>query len=210
MTAPVDAPDPAHWTEVLPHRPDVMLSRAVCFKNAVVLVEREHGLPGITVLNPETGARRPVPFSDPAYTAQASTNAEFDARAFRYTYQSFLTPPRSTTSISPTLESTLLKRTEVPGGWDPSRYAVEREWATARDGVQVPITLLHRKGTPRDGIGAVPALRLRLLRHPSDVTFSSNRFSLVDRGDGLRDRARPRRRRSRRDLARGRRAWRPR
>src|SRR5262249_39929031 len=136
---------------VIPYRPDVMISGLACFKDHVVVFEREKALPQITVLDPTTHARRRVSFDEAAYTAIPNANPEFDTPTFRYGYQSFLTPPSVLDLDLATLKSTLLKRTEVLGGWDPSRYAVERTWVKAKDGVEVPVTLLSLKGTPRDG-----------------------------------------------------------
>jgi len=160
----------------------VMLSSVSCFKDHVVLGVREQGLPRIVVLDPATRATRTVPFDEPAWTASPSANPEFDSATFRYGYQSFLTPPSVFDLDMKTLKSERLKRTEVLGGWDPSRYQVERIWATAKDGTRVPVTLLERKGTPHDG--SAPCLMIGYGSYgiPQNVTFSSARFSLVDRG----------------------------
>ena len=182
VVAPVANPDPAHWTEIIPHRGQVMISGVTCFKDQVVLSERELGLPQITVLDPTTHATRRVKFDEPAYTVGPSANVEFDTKTFRYGYQSFLTPASIYDLDLATLGSTMLKRTEVLGGWDPAHYEVERRWATAKDGVKVPITLLYKKGTPRDGSAPCLLYGYGSYGIPQNVTFSSNRFSLVDRG----------------------------
>ena len=182
VTAPVSDPGPSRWVEILPHRSDVMISGVSCFKDAVVVSEREGGLPRIVVMDPGTHATRPVHFEEAAYTVGPSTNAEFDTPTFRYGYQSFLTPSSVYDLDLASLESKLLKRTEVLGGWDPSRYAMERLWATAKDGVRVPITILHKKGLPRDGTAPCLLYGYGSYGIPQNVTFSSTRFSLVDRG----------------------------
>jgi oligopeptidase B len=182
VTAPVATPDPSHWTEVIPHRAEVMLSSVSCFKDHVVLMLREQGLPRIVVLDPATRVTRTVPFDETAWTASPSTNPEFDSRTFRYSYQSFITPPSVFDLDLATLRSERLKRTEVLGGWDPLRYQVERIWATAKDGTRVPVTLLERKGTPHDGSAPCLLIGYGSYGIPQNVTFSSARFSLVDRG----------------------------
>jgi oligopeptidase B len=182
VTAPVATPGPEHWTEVIPHRNDAMISSVTCFKDYVVIGARENALPQIMVIDPATQARRPVKFEEVAYTVGPATNAEFDAQAFRYSYHSFLAPLSVYDLDLATLSPKLLKRTEVLGGWDPSRYAVERVWATARDGVKVPITLLYKKGTPRDGTAPCLLYGYGSYGIPQNVSFNSNRFSLVDRG----------------------------
>ncbi|HEY6196943.1 MAG TPA: S9 family peptidase [Candidatus Eisenbacteria bacterium] len=182
VTAPTATPDPAHWTEVVPHRDDVMLTNVECFAHHVVLTEREHALPQITVLEPEKRRSRRVSFPEVAYTVGPATNAEYDPRAFRYAYQSFIVPPSVYDLDLATLESKLLKRTAVLGGWDATHYAMERTSATASDGTKIPLTLLYRKGFQRNG--AAPCLLYAYGSYglPSNVTFSSARFSLVDRG----------------------------
>ena len=182
VTAPVATPDPAHWTEVVPQRDDVMLSNVECFAHHVVLTEREHALPQITVLEPEQHRTRRVTFPEVAYTVGPATNAEYDPKAFRYGYQSFITPPSVYDLDLATLDSKLLKRTAVLGGWDAAHYAMERTHATATDGTKIPVTLLYRKGVQRNGSAPCLLYAYGSYGIPSNVTFSSARFSLVDRG----------------------------
>ena len=182
VTAPTTTPEPSHWREVVAHRDHVMLENADCFAGHVVLFEREQALQQITVLEPERGRSRRVAFDEPAYAVGPSTNAEFATSAFRYTYQSFITPQSVFDLDLGSLESTLLKRTPVLGGWDPADYAMERLWAPAPDGTRVPITLLYRQGFQRNGIAPCLLYAYGSYGMPSHVTFSSARYSLVDRG----------------------------
>lgn len=178
----VDTPDPSHWVEVVPHRPEVMLSGIDCFAQTVVLTERENALPRITVLEPEKGTSRRVEFKEAAYTVGPATNAEYAPKTFRYAYQSFLTPPSVYDLDLATMKPELKKRTAVLGGWDPSHYVMERTTATASDGTKVPVTLLYKKGVHRDGTAAALLYAYGSYGISSNVTFNSNRFSLVDRG----------------------------
>ena len=182
VTAPVQTPDPAHWTEVVPHRDAVMVTGLECFRDWIVLSERERALPHIAVLDPATGRARRAAFPEPAYTVGPAANEEFAATAFRYGYQSFVTPPSIHDLDFATFESKLLKRQEVLGGWDPAHYEIRRIEAIARDGTRVPVTLLFRKGTPRDGSAPCLLYAYGSYGMPSNVLFNSNRFSLVDRG----------------------------
>jgi len=182
VVAPVATPGPEHWVEIIPHRPDVMISSVSCFKDYVVIGERENALPQITVIDPTTRTRRRANFDEVAYTVGPAANEEFTAGAFRYAYQSYLTPASVYDLDLAALAPKLLKRTEVLGGWDPSRYDVERVWATAKDGVKVPVTLLYKKGLARDGKAPCLMYGYGSYGIPQNVTFNSNRFSLVDRG----------------------------
>jgi oligopeptidase B len=182
VTAPVDTPGPSHWTEVMPHRDTVMVTGIACFARHVVMVEREDALPHLRVLEPESGRSRRVPFADAAYAVSGSVNEQFDAMEFRYAYQSFVTPPSVYDLDLASLESKLRKRTPVLGGWDPNRYELERTHVTAPDGTRIPVTLLHKKGFRRDGKAPCLLYAYGSYGVSSNVTFSSTRFSLVDRG----------------------------
>ena len=182
VTAPVATPGPEHWTEVLPHRDGVMVEGLDCFRGHVLLFTREDALPQLDVLDPATHAVRRVAFAEVAYTVSPGANEEYDAATYRYVYQSFVTPPSVFDLDLATLESRLLKRTPVLGGWDASRYVIERVSAPAADGVRVPVTILRHADTPRDG--SAPCLLYAYGSYGicSHVAFNSNRFSLVDRG----------------------------
>jgi len=123
-----------------------------------------------------------VSFPEVAYTVGPATNAEYDPKAFRYAYQSFVTPPSVYDLDLESLDSKLRKRTAVLGGWDPTHYAMERTHATAPDGTRIPVTLLYRKGFQRNGQAPCLLYAYGSYGIPSNVTFSSSRFSLVDRG----------------------------
>jgi len=182
VTAPVSDPRPENWTEVVPHRPDVMLEGVELFKNHYVLLERERGLPEFRVTDLRTGASHSVVFPEPTYSAFSGANAEFDTPVFRYTYQSLVTPSSVFDYDMDKRSSTLLKEQPVPGGFDRANYASERLFATAKDGVKVPISLVYRKGTKRDGTAPMLLTGYGAYGYPYPVMFSSNRLALLDRG----------------------------
>ena len=109
-------------------------------------------------------------------------NREYDTTKFRYGYQSFITPPSVFEYDMAAGASTLLKQKEVPGGYDRNRYEVERVYATASDGVKIPISVLHLKGAKLDGTGALYLTGYGSYGIPYDIGFNSNLFSVVDRG----------------------------
>jgi oligopeptidase B len=181
VSAPVADPRPENWTEVVPHRPDVMLEGLELFKNHYVLLERERGLPEFRVTDLRTGASHSVEFPEPAYSAFSGANAEFDTPVFRYTYQSLVTPNSVFDYDMDKRTAVLLKEQPVPG-FDRARYASERLFATAKDGVKVPISLVYRKGTKRDGTAPLLLTGYGAYGYPYPVMFSSNRLALLDRG----------------------------
>ncbi len=182
VTAPVSDPRRESWKEVLPHRADVMLEGQSHFKDFYVLFEREGGLPQLRVTDVRSGESHRIAFPERAYVAFGSTNREYDARRFRFSYQSPVTSSSIFAYDPATKERTLLKQVPVLGGFDPSRYRVELEQATAADGVKVPVWLLMRKDVQKDGRN--PALLNGYGSYGASMSasFSSNIFSLVDRG----------------------------
>src|SRR6266850_2413747 len=116
------------------------------FKNYYVLSERENGLPQIRVTDLHSGESRRIEFPEPAYASYGYTNREYDTSKFRYGYQSFITPRSVFEYDMASGKSTLLKQKEVPGGYDRARYQVEQIYATASDGVKIPISVVHLKG----------------------------------------------------------------
>ena len=182
VTAPVATPTEAYWRELVAHRDDVMLTGHDCFAGHLVWTERERALPYVVVMDLATHAARRVTFDEAAWSVGPGANEEFDATTFRFGYQSFVTPPSVYDLDLATLERTLRKRTEVLGGWNPDDYVIERVDATAADGVRVPLTLLHRRDTPRDGSAPCLLYAYGSYGMPSNVLFNPNRFCLVDRG----------------------------
>jgi oligopeptidase B len=182
VTAPVAAPGPESWQEIVPHRADVMLEGVELFREHYVLLERRHGLPTFQVTDLRTGAVHEVAFPEPAYTAAPGINVEFDTTLFRYTYESLVTPRSVFDYEMEARTATLLKEQPVLGGYDRSLYRSERLFATAPDGVRLPLSVVYRAGTPREGGAPVLLSGYGSYGYPLPVTFSSNRLSLLDRG----------------------------
>ncbi|HEY6274377.1 MAG TPA: S9 family peptidase [Terriglobales bacterium] len=183
VSAPATAPGKSHWKEVIPTRPDVMLSDFEPFQDFYVLVERENGLPELTVVYLADGNKTRITHPEPVYTAFPQINREYKTKLFRYSYQSLVTPPSVFDYDVEKHTSVLLKQTEVPGGYDPSKYQSERVWATAKDGVRVPISVVYRKDL-KQGEGLNPLYVYAYGSYGFNLpdTFSSARISLLDRG----------------------------
>jgi oligopeptidase B len=181
-TAPIDAPQRENWQEVIPHRSDVMLEGIELFAGHSVLLERRDGLPRLRVTDLMTGQSHEIPFPEPTYSAFPDANREWNATMFRYSYQSLVTPRSIFDHDMRTGEAKLMKQTEVPGGFDPSRYTSERHDATAADGVKVPLSLVYRNDTPRDGTAPLYLIGYGSYGYPYPVTFNSNWLALLDRG----------------------------
>ena len=182
VTAPVSDPGPDRWTELVPHRETVMLEGVDVFAAHYVVQEREDGLTRLRVTDLATRGAHDVLFPEPAYEATPESNHEFTARRYRFRYQSFVTPPSVFDYDVTTRERTLLKQTEVLGGYDPARYRSERLHAIAGDGTRIPISLVRRADAPRDGSCPMLLAGYGAYGFPYPVAFSSNRLSLLDRG----------------------------
>lgn len=180
LTAPAADPRPENWKEIVPHRPDVMLEGVELFRNHMVLLERQDGLPRFRVTDLRSGKTHDVEFPEPAYTASPENNAEFDTTTFRYAYQSLVTPNSVFDYDMERRESRLLKQTEVPG-YDPRLYRSERLHARATDGTRIPISLVYRGELLRDGRRPMLLTGYGAYGYPYPVNFSSNRLALLDR-----------------------------
>ena len=182
VSAPVASPGRDSWTEVVPHRHDVMLEGMDFFRDHYVLWERQDGLPQIRITSLRDGRSHRVSFPEPVYSTFPSANAEWDATLYRFAYQSLVTPSSVFDYDMETRERTLLKEQPVLGGYDRTAYVSERVHATASDGTAVPVSLVYRKGAPRDGTAPCLLTGYGAYGFPMPITFSSNRLSLLDRG----------------------------
>jgi oligopeptidase B len=182
VKAPVADPRRENWQEVVPHRPDVMLEGLELFKDYLVQGELSEGLPRFTVRDLRSGESHAVSFPEPAYAAFPGAMYEWDSDQLRYNYQSLVTPSSVFDYDMGKRESKLLKQTEVLGGFERARYQSERLWAPAPDGVKVPVSLVYRRGVPRDGSAPLLLTAYGSYGFPNPVTFSSNRLALLDRG----------------------------
>ena len=182
VTAPLADPTPARWKPFVEHRPDVLLEDVEVFKDFVVLQEKQAGLNRLRVHGFSDGRWKDVVFPEPVYTAYASGTPEFASTRLRYSYQSLTTPSSVYDYDMAAGTSVLLKREEVLGGFDPARYASERLWATARDGVKVPISIVYPKGFARDGKAPLWLYAYGSYGAGMSATFDSRRLSLLDRG----------------------------
>ncbi|HEY3975574.1 MAG TPA: S9 family peptidase [Candidatus Sulfotelmatobacter sp.] len=182
VRTPVTDPGSTNWHEVVAHNPDIMLDDVDFFKDFCVFYERANGLPQIRVSNLRSGESKRIAFPEPAYAAYSYVNRVYDTTEFRYGYQSPITPPSVYAYDMEKGTSVLLKQKEVPGGYDRTKYQVEQIYATAADGVKIPISVLHLKGAKLDGKGALYLYGYGSYGISIDMFFNSNIFSMVDRG----------------------------
>jgi oligopeptidase B len=182
VTAPENDPRPKNWKVFIPHQDAVLIEGIDLFQNFAVAVEKSQALNRLRVHNFQTGAWTSIPFPEPVYAASPAATPEYASKTYRYNYQSFVTPPSVYDYDMQAGQARLLKQQEVLGGYDPTQYVSERLWATARDGVKVPVSIVYKKGFPRDGKGSLFLYGYGSYGFASPATFSSSRLSLLDRG----------------------------
>jgi oligopeptidase B len=181
VSAPVSSPSLPNWKEILPHRPDVLLKGVELFQDHLVSSERSAALDRFRVLDFHSGQWHDVSFPESVYAASATPTPEFTAGTFRFRYESMITPSSVYDYDMATHQRELKKRQEVPG-FDPDLYATERDWAVARDGVKVPLSIVYRKGLKKDGTAPLFLYGYGSYGAGMAAGFSSNRLSVLDRG----------------------------
>jgi oligopeptidase B len=185
-TAPLPgAGDSASWTPLIPHRADTRLLDVNEFADFTVVYFRRNGLTGLRVLS--VAGEQDITFPEPVYTVAPDTNLEYAAATYRLSYTSMLTPGSVYDCDLLTGSLTLLKQTPVlasPSGaeYEPGEYEQYREWAEASDGTPIPISVVCRKDTPRDGTAPCLLYGYGSYELSIDPSFSIPRLSLLDRG----------------------------
>ena len=200
VTARVETP--LQWEELIPQREDAMLEEVDLFAGFCAVWERRQGLQHVRVIGfpgegpelhpaapesgasgaPELGAGREIPFPEPVYSVHPHTNRMFETGKYRYAYQSLVTPASVFEYDVATAGQALLKQVPVPGGFERERYASERIFMKAPDGVEVPVSLVWRRDKREPGRNPLWVYGYGSYGYSLPVGFNSNRLSLLDRG----------------------------
>ncbi len=181
LTAPEATPRPEHWTPFIPHDRDVLIQNIDLFQDFAVSVERREALARLRVFDFKSHKWSSIPFTEPVYAASPDETPDYESKTYRYSYQSLVTPRSVFEYNTETARSSRLKQQEVPG-YDPSLYVSQRLWATVRDGVRVPLSVVYKKGFRRDGTGPVLLYAYGSYAVAMPASFSSSRLALLDRG----------------------------
>lgn len=169
------------WKEVIAHNKDVLLEDVDFFQSHFVVQERFEGLSRLRVFDRASQKPSLIELPDPIYVVGGSTNAEYTQDFYRYSYQSMNRPESVFDYGFSSSKSSLKKQKETPN-LDPSLYESNRVWATARDGVKVPISFLHKKGWKPEGKTPLYIYAYGSYGYSMEPSFSANVFSLLDRG----------------------------
>ncbi|CAM9523634.1 unnamed protein product, partial [Ectocarpus sp. 13 AM-2016] len=185
VKAPISAPGSENWTDVMPYDPAVCLKGVSCFENHIVLSGRENGLSQLWIRDMRTGESHQVEHPEKAYACYSTCNRVFETSTLRFGYQSMVSPRAVFDYDMESKARTLLKEKEVPG-YDRSMYECERTVAKARDGVEVPMSIVYRKDAYPDGLAGAKAPCM-LYGYGSygasmEPSFDFTRLSFLDRG----------------------------
>ncbi len=169
------------WKTVIAPQQETDLEDFALFNNGLVVQERTKGLPTIRQINWETDQEKQIKFDDPSYMAWIDYNPEPDTDVVRYGYSSMTTPSSTFQWNMKTGERELLKQQEVKG-FDKHHYESQRIWVKARDGMEVPVSLVYRKSLFKKGQNPILIYGYGAYGISMDPSFSSPRLSLLDRG----------------------------
>jgi oligopeptidase B len=181
MEAPFGARSKNDWKEVIPHDPEVLREEMEIYENFIAVAERTKGLGQIRVRDRRTGKDRLLNFQDPTYELTLRGLDDYQSTDLRFAYESFVQPPAVYDEDMATGKRVLKKEREVPG-YDRSKYESKRIWAKGKDGTEIPISLVYRKGLKLDGSNPLLLYGYGSYGLSNTVNFFSAAFSLCDRG----------------------------
>ncbi|MCF8474627.1 MAG: S9 family peptidase [Emcibacter sp.] len=175
--------DKSKWVDVVPHREDVFITDFEVFNNYLVVREKKHGDTQLRVIEIKTGKDRFLKFDDPAYYASIGYNPEINTSTIRINYSSLTTPDSVYEYNLSDGSRTLLKQDEILGGFDPANYASERIFIKARDGKEIPVSLVYRKDKfKKDGTNPLYQYAYGSYGDTTEASFEDSRLSILDRG----------------------------
>lgn len=151
MQTPETATTKEHWKEKIPTRKDVYISDFLTFNNHLVLNEVKEASEQLRVIPQNGQPDYYIQFDEPGYTTSFDVNPDFHTPKLRFSYTSLTTPTSIFDFDMDTKERVLKKQEAVLGGFNKEDYVAEKHWATARDGVKVPISLVYKKGLMKNG-----------------------------------------------------------
>ena len=182
MKAPEGKTSMKNWTEVLPHRSDVLFEGFELFDDFLVTAERIKGLSNLRIINLEDSSEHYLDFGEETYTAGININPNSNTDLLRYSYTSMTTPSSVIDYNMKTREKKLLKEQVVLGGFDKANYESRRLWAKAQDGTMVPLSIVYRKGFVQDGTAPLLIYGYGSYGYSANPGFNSSILSLLDRG----------------------------
>ncbi|MDP6038258.1 MAG: prolyl oligopeptidase family serine peptidase, partial [Candidatus Latescibacteria bacterium] len=176
----IATPEYDNWTDFLPHESGRLIRDVIAFENHLAISERQKGLPEVRVIDLAGDTSHLISFDEEAYAVWPEQGREWQTTSLRFSYMSMTTPEAVYDYDMESRERVMRKQTEVLGGFNAEDYESKRIWATVRDGAQVPISMVYKKGVD----GSAPLLLYGYGSYGScaEAEFVQERFSLLDRG----------------------------
>ena len=179
--APPDDPTESAWEPLVDASDSHYIRGFEAFQDFIAVEERIDGLDHVRLIDRAEESTY-IPFPEAAYTAYVGANEEFQADTVRLEYTSMVTPSTVFDYHIGTGELETRQVQRIPSGYDASQYVAERVVATARDGVQVPVSVVRRRDTPADGTAPLYIYAYGSYGYAVPPSFSASRLSLLDRG----------------------------
>ena len=173
---------PHEWDEVIAPDTHFYLTDFTLFKGFYVTEGRQDGLDQIELRDYATHTPKRLSFPEASYSASLDDNPEYDVTKLRIGYESMVTPDTIYDYHLATGELEVLKVQEIPSGYDATRYATERLMIPARDGTQIPVSIVYPSGLPRDGSAPLYLYGYGAYGIAMEPGFSTSRLSLLERG----------------------------
>ena len=180
--ASADPRKPGEWSEVISGSERTYLRGLTAFRDHLALTTRVDGLDQLILRDYKTETEERVPFAEASYSAGFGSNPEYAPAAYRLAYSSMVTPATVFDFNPSTRALTTLKVQEIPSGYDASNYVTERLMLPTRDGKRVPVSVVMKKGLPRDGSRPLFLYAYGAYGYAIPPGFSASRLSLLDRG----------------------------
>jgi oligopeptidase B len=179
VDAPITQPD--QWRTIVDHRPGVRLEDLEVFATHLVLTERAGGARRLAIHDMSGTFERVLELPEAVGIPAVAENYEIDSATLRFNYTSLVTPP-SVFDEDLASQTRVLLKTQPVHGYDADQFETRRLWATAADGVQIPISLVAQRGVPLDGSNPALLYGYGSYEHSIDPEFGALRVSLLERG----------------------------
>jgi len=186
--APLDSRSHEQWSPLAWAVASERVLGVEAFGSHAVVSLRRDGLTALRVIPRDPslasgfGPAHDLAFDEPLYAVGTGNNPEYDSPTLQIEFESMVTPKTISDYDFVTGELTVLKTQPVLGGYEPTDYTQRRLWATAADGTQVPISLVHRRDVTADGTAPGLIYGYGAYEISIDPYFSVARLSLLDRG----------------------------
>ena len=178
MTAPLD--DPSEWTELVAHEPGRRITAVEPFADHLAVHLWRAAQPAISIVGRD-GAMRALAIDTEPHEVELGPNEVWDTTLLRLVHQSLTTPARTIDVDVVTGAVTVVKQTPTPNV-DLDAYVATRRWATAPDGTEVPVDVVHHRDTALDGTAPCCVYGYGSYEVSMPPWFSVARLSLLDRG----------------------------